>query len=438
MKLRILQPKWAVFTAELCRRKDVETAGIIFAERLNGASVLLVRRAFQIPDECYDIRLADQIRINPIALNRLLRPARDAGWSVITVHTHPNANLPWFSQADDMGDSRLMPSLYAQMSGPHGSIVVAGDTAIPLGRVFHENGAREDLQFRVVGRTLSFPHLSEGPLDNNGVFDRQRIALGADGQRKIRDLHVGVVGLGGTGSIVFAQLVHLGVRQITIIDSDVVEHSNLSRIFGSTAADAGVTSKVDVAARYASRLGLDTKVEVIPRSLGSGVSTAALEDCDLVLSCVDRQTPRAVLNRFAYEKVVPLIDMGSAFRVGNQGQIVSGAGRVVIIGPGRRCLACWGHIDPARLRIESLSAADRAEEAAQGYIAGADVPQPSVMAFNTMIAGSAIIELLRIVTEFAGAPDSPMRLSFDFEAGTVRRNCLSASDTCTICSPAHA
>jgi hypothetical protein len=62
---------------------------------------------------------------------------------VITVHTRPNANLPWFSLADDAGDSKLMPSLFSQMSGPHGSIVVAGDTAIPLGRVFHEDGTKE-------------------------------------------------------------------------------------------------------------------------------------------------------------------------------------------------------------------------------------------------------------------------------------------------------
>lgn len=43
-----------------------------------------------------------------------------------------------------------------------------------------------------------------------GWFSRQGLALGEDGQRALRGLHVGIVGLGGTGSIAFTQLAHLG------------------------------------------------------------------------------------------------------------------------------------------------------------------------------------------------------------------------------------
>jgi hypothetical protein len=142
-----------------------------------------------------------------------------------------------------------------------------------------------------------------------------------------------------------------------------------------------------------------------------------------------------LLNRLAYQTAIPLIDMGSAFRVDQAGRVTAGAGRVVIVGPGRPCLGCWGHIDSNRIRIESLSAEDRASEAAEGYIKGADVPQPSVVAFNTTIAGAAVVELLRIVTEFAGADDPPMRLSFDFQTGTVRRNTLPQGSSCAICLP---
>jgi len=47
--------------------------------------------------------------------------------------------------------------------------------------------------------------------------------------------------------------------------------------------------------------------------------------------------------------------------------------------------------------------------------------------------GAAVIELLRVVTGFAGTADPPARLSFDFESGTVRRNRLD-SDPCSICA----
>jgi hypothetical protein len=79
--------------------------------------------------------------------------------------------------------------------------------------------------------------------------------LGDAGQAVLRNLHVAVIGLGGTGSVAFAKLAHLGVGRITVVDGDRVESSNVSRILGATANDIGVTWKVDVAARYAAAVG---------------------------------------------------------------------------------------------------------------------------------------------------------------------------------------
>lgn len=440
MNLRVIESQWVPFVKNLCVRRDVETAGVILADRLYGGETLLARHMMAVPDEGYQIRRIDQLRIDPVTINRLIRPARDGGLSVITVHTHPGATRTWFSVADDTGDSRLMPSLFAQMPGPHGSLVVAGETCFPAARVWSESKVSTSIGLRVVGQMLNMitPVNTIGIQDGEAWFDRQRLALGEDGQTVLRNLHVAVVGLGGTGSVAFVQLAHLGVGQITVIDGDRVDQSNVSRILGAMSGDAGVTWKVDVAARYAEQLGLGTRVNVVRAHLGTDVSIAELEPCDVVLSCVDKHLPRSVLNRLSYERAIPMIDMGSAFRVDSRGRVVAGAGRVVVVGPDRRCLGCWGHIDPSRLRIESLSPADRASEAADCYIKGADVPQPSVVAFNTTIAGAAVVELLRLVTGFAGADDPPMRLSFDFESGTVRRNRLTNGSGCAICHPKSA
>lgn len=434
MKLRILESQWAPFVNALCARRDVETAGIILAERLHGGDALFARHMVTVPDQGYAVRRIDQLRIDPVTINRMIRPARDGGLSVITVHTHPGSNQPWFSAADDTGDSRLMPSLFMQMPGPHGSMVIAGDTRMPTARAWNEAGAKAQVQVRIVGRTLRIAAVAPG-IPDEAWFDRQQLALGAEGQRALQSLHIAIVGLGGTGSVAFVQLAHLGVGRITVIDGDRVERSNVSRILGATTRDAGVAWKVDVAARYADRLGLGTEVTVIRGHLGADVSTADVEGCDIVLSCVDKHLPRALLNRLAYDTAVPMIDMGSAFRVDAAGRVTAGAGRVVIVGPGRRCLGCWGHIDPHRIRVEALPAAERVSQAAEGYVDGADVPQPSVIAFNTTVAGAAVIELLRLVTHYAGADDPPMRLSFDFETGTVRRNVLPSDASCTICLP---
>lgn len=51
-------------------------------------------------------------------------------------HTPPGTERPWFSYADDSGDARLIPSLFAQMPGPHGSLLIAGATRVPSGRAW--------------------------------------------------------------------------------------------------------------------------------------------------------------------------------------------------------------------------------------------------------------------------------------------------------------
>ncbi len=135
MNIRVLESEWLPFTQSLRSRRDVESAGIILAERLHGGEVLLARQLISVPDSGYAIRRCNQIRIDPVMMNRLIRPARNEGMSVITVHTHPETNRPWFSAADDSGDSRLMPSLFSQMAGPHGSVVIAGNSGVPAGRV---------------------------------------------------------------------------------------------------------------------------------------------------------------------------------------------------------------------------------------------------------------------------------------------------------------
>jgi hypothetical protein len=93
MRLRILESDWKPFAEALCARQDVETAGIILAERIAG-DVLLAREFTLVPEAGYAIRRSDCIRIDPVALNRLIRPARDRGLSIFTIHTHPGSREP--------------------------------------------------------------------------------------------------------------------------------------------------------------------------------------------------------------------------------------------------------------------------------------------------------------------------------------------------------
>jgi len=80
-------------------------------------------------------------------------------------------------------------------------------------------------------------------------LDRQSF-LGPHSDNVLAHLTVGLVGLGGGGSHVAQQLAHMGVGKFVLVDPDIVEHTNLSRLVGGTADDAEQKRlKVDVAAR---------------------------------------------------------------------------------------------------------------------------------------------------------------------------------------------
>ena len=243
MRLRIEETAWNAFSAALRKAQDLETAGVILAQPIGGGDVLVARRLLQIPENGYAIRKVDQLQIDPIALNRLVHQARVESLSVITAHTHPRTTEPWFSRADDLGDDRLMPSFYVQSPGPHGSLVLAGASGIATARVWRVDSGPEDLELRIVGKTLGMmPGMNApSPVGREDWFNRQELALGAQGQRALRRLHVGVVGLGGTGSVCAAQLAHLGVGMLTFADGDQVEPSNVSRIVGARPVRAGST-----------------------------------------------------------------------------------------------------------------------------------------------------------------------------------------------------
>jgi hypothetical protein len=84
---------------------------------------------------------------------------------------------------------------------------------------------------RVVGDTWPLLLPVGGP-EPAPLFDRQIRAFGPEGQRVLRQLRVGIVGGGGTGSALFEQLVRLGVGYIVILDPDEIndDGSNDTRV----------------------------------------------------------------------------------------------------------------------------------------------------------------------------------------------------------------
>ena len=370
---------WLDLQRSLWDRPDVETAGALFVKTINmgDAVVLVIKGMRRLADADYRERRSNFLELSPSWINGCCREARALGLGVLTIHTHLHSGPPAFSWADDQGDSRLLPAMQARVpEAAVGSIVVSTDDAVA--RVL-DVGDFAAARLTIVGtRVATFPKVRTPAAEAHA---RQVLALGTDGQAALADLRVGIVGFGGTGSVVHMLLRHLGVKWIQAVEPDVFERSNLSRIVGAHLSDpAGSISKIAIAHRLARDIqGDHTELPAFAHALIDEATALQLSSCDLIFSCVDRLLPRALLNTLAYTANIPVIDMGSAFRVDDTGRIVSQGGKVAIVGPGRTCLWCWGDLDANRIRAETLPPEERSELAARGYVEGADVPQPDVV-----------------------------------------------------------
>ena len=97
------------------------------------------------------------------------------------------------------------------------------------------------------------------------VYSRQIVLrdIGYEGQLRLKNSRVVIVGLGGLGSPVAIQLAAMGVGTIRLVDRDVVELSNLHRQHLYGVDDVGLP-KVEAAARHLRRLNPNIEVEIYP------------------------------------------------------------------------------------------------------------------------------------------------------------------------------
>ena len=378
----------------------------------DGDMRLLVRDMVVIGDDAIPVRTATELEIRSDGYMPALRRAADMGAGAIFVHTHPDLD-PRPSRRDEVVDKLLEPTFRNRTGAPlYGSIVatVADGSLAFTGRWRSGRRWRAIERMWLIGDRLRLLSAADAsaPAPPPAIFDRQVQALGPMFQRLLGQLTIAVVGTGGTGSATAEQLVRMGVGRLLLIDDDVVSDTNLTRIHEVTRADVG-KPKVDALARRLRSIGTGT--EVVPlRGRITELSVARrLRSCDLVFGCTDDERGRAVLTRFAYRYLTPVIDC--AVKIGAiDGAINEVIARVTIMLPGHPCLWCRGRIDPERMRQEALADEERAALEAEGYVEGLADADPSVMTFTTLAASLAVSEMTERIVGYAQPPEPPTEL----------------------------
>lgn len=137
-----------------------------------------------------------------------------------------------------------------------------------------------------------------------------------DGQQKLLDTSVLLVGLGGLGSAIAYYLAGAGVGRLILNDDDAVDASNLQRQIVHNEARLGV-NKADSAKQTLSALNSDILIETINDRLDRQALLQLASRCDVIVDGSDNFVTRHLLNEVSLISGVPLVS-GAAIRMEGQ------------------------------------------------------------------------------------------------------------------------
>ena len=139
---------------------------------------------------------------------------------------------------------------------------------------------------------------------------------GVDGQERVSQSHALVVGAGGLGSPASLYLASAGVGQITLIDHDVVDVTNLQRQIAHTQDRVGQL-KVESLKKAIEQINPEVQVQCIAQRADSVLLNHHVALADVVLDCTDNFETRHAINLACVQHNKPLVS-GSALRMDGQ------------------------------------------------------------------------------------------------------------------------
>ncbi|PLP63248.1 molybdopterin biosynthesis protein MoeB, partial [Salmonella enterica] len=157
--------------------------------------------------------------------------------------------------------------------------------------------------------------------DHDFMRYSRQILLGdiaIEGQQKLLNSHVLIVGLGGLGSPAALYLAGAGIGKLTLVDDDDIHLSNLQRQILFTTDDIA-HPKAQAAKLRLAQLNPGSKLIVLQQRLTGDVLKNAVAHADVVLDCTDNMATRQEINAACVALNTPLI---SASAVGFGGQLM--------------------------------------------------------------------------------------------------------------------
>jgi molybdopterin/thiamine biosynthesis adenylyltransferase len=430
MRLRIGAEEFRALHAQLMGFAPAEGAAFLATEPGGGRLLVRSSRPFR-REELEEGPLGELVLTERAQLDELTALKR-RGHGLVEIHTHPGSgSTVGFSTFDRQQLPEFARYVRHKLRGHTFGALVLGEAGY-AGTAITDRG-EEPLVIEVAGEHTAIPDWMR-PASSSGVpekFDRQTRALGIDGQRLLKQLRVGVVGLGGTGSQIAQLLAHVGCAEAVLVDDDRVERTNLPRLAGAAWWDPLLRRRKT---RNARRLFRRVDRHIRTREFGSLRSVNALRalcDVDLIIGCVDNDGARLIISELAAAYLVPYLDIGVGIEPGRSGPDAMG-GRIAFFLPGGPCLACADELDFAEAAEDLETEALRRIRVERGYARDRRV-EAALMPLNTVLAGLAMNELLAFAT---GMRPVERFTRHDAIANRLVRVRAERDSDCPVCTPA--
>src|SRR5260370_9714190 len=192
-----------------------------------------------------------------------------------------------------------------------------------------------------------------------------------------------------------------------------------------------VVPKVYVAKRFARKANRAVRFDALYGNISDAAVARQLTDTDFLFLATDTMQSRLVFNARVHQYLMPGMQMGAKVQAEGGAGAVHGAFAVTrLVLPDGGCLLCNGAISSAQLQREALSESERQR---QQYIAGEDIPEPSVITLNALGAGQAMNDFLFIVIGLL-KPVQPEHILMSPRERTMERIRLQHDPRCPMCS----
>lgn len=240
-------------------------------------------------------------------------------------------------------------------------------------------------------------------------YSRQIMLDGFDyeGQQRLIDKKVLIIGIGGLGCPVAMYLASAGVGQLWLADHDVVELSNLQRQIAHGMQNIG-RPKVVSASEAVAELNPDVMTQCISEKLTGQLLMDAVERVDLVVDASDNFATRFEINRACVALAKPLVS-GAAIRA---------EGQLIVFEGYRDDSPCYRCLYDDSCQNEQLSCSE------------SGVLSPLVGVIGTMQA----LEAIKLLSGF-GEVTAGRLFIFDAKTSEFRQLKVNKNPNCPVCNP---